>query len=61
MTENPLKEKIKQAFIENDRLQKELGIALDNWTASLAESCKRMGAPGGSPGSRPSCKRKEND
>jgi len=54
MTENPLKEKIKQAFIENDRLQKELGIALDNWTASLAESCKRMGAPGGSPGSRPS-------
>jgi len=42
MTESPMKEKIKQAFIENDRLQKELGITLDKWTASLAESCKRM-------------------
>ena len=42
MTENPLKEKIKQAFIENDRLQKELGIALDNWTASWDRLCKRI-------------------
>ena len=42
MTESPLKEKIKQAFIENDRLHKELGVTLDKWTASLNESCKRM-------------------
>ena len=42
MTENPLKEKIKEAFIENDRLHKELGVTLDKWTASLKESCNRM-------------------
>ena len=67
MTENPLKEKIKQAFIENDRLQEEISVALDKWTTSSDRLCKRiakmcevfmhneqLGAPGGSPGSRPS-------
>jgi len=34
MTENPMKEKIKQAFIVNGRVHKELSVAIDNWTAS---------------------------
>ena len=34
MTESPLKEKIKQAFIVNGRVHKELSVAIDNWTAS---------------------------
>ena len=67
MTENPLKEKIKQAFIENDRLQEKISVAIVNWTTSWDRNCKRiakmcevfmhneqLGAPGGSPGSRPS-------
>ena len=29
MTENPLKEKIKQAFIENDRLQEKISVVID--------------------------------
>ena len=43
MTESPLKEKIKQAFIENDHLQEKLGIAIDNWTASWDRLCKCLG------------------
>ena len=43
MTESPLKEKIKQAFIENDRLQEEFSVALDNWTASWDRFCKCLG------------------
>ena len=42
MTENPLKEKIKQVFIENDRAHKEFNIAIDNWTASWDENCKHL-------------------
>ena len=42
MTESPLKEKIKQSFIENDRLQEELSVAIDNWTASWDRGCKRI-------------------
>jgi len=42
MTESPLKEKIKQAFIENDRLQERLGVAIDNWVTSWDRGCKRI-------------------
>ena len=42
MTESPLKEKIKQAFIENDHLQEKLGIVIDNWTTSWDENCKHL-------------------
>ena len=42
MTESPLKEKIKQAFIENDRLHKELSVAIVNWTTSWDRNCKRI-------------------
>ena len=40
MTENPLKEKIKQVFIENDRAHKELSVAIDKWTISWNRLCK---------------------
>ena len=40
MTENPLKEKIKQVFIENDRAHKELSVAIDKWTASIVKLCE---------------------
>ena len=40
MTESPLKEKIKQAYIENDRIHKELSVAIDNWTASIVKLCE---------------------
>ena len=40
MTESPLKEKIKQAFIKNEHAQKELVIAIDKWTTSWDRSCK---------------------
>ena len=43
MTESPLKEKIKQSFIENDRIHKELSVAIDNWTASSDRFYKRLG------------------
>ena len=42
MTENPIKEKIKQAFAENDRLHKELSVAIVNWTTSWDRNCKRI-------------------
>ena len=40
MTESPLKEKIKQAFIENDRLQEKISVAIDKWTASKVKLCE---------------------
>jgi len=43
MTESPLKEKIKQAYIENDRIHKELSVAIDNWTASSDRFYKCLG------------------
>ena len=43
MTESPLKEKIKQAFIENDRAHKELNVAIDNWTVSSDRFYKCLG------------------
>jgi len=39
MTENPLKEKIKQAFIENDRLQEKISVAIDK-LVKLCEETK---------------------
>ena len=42
MTESPLKEKIKEAFIENDRIHKELSVAIDNWVTSWDRGCKRI-------------------
>ena len=40
MTENPLKEKIKQAFIENDRLQEKISVAIDNLCKSTVKLCE---------------------
>ena len=42
MTENPLKEKIKQAFIENDHLQEKIGVAIDKFTISGNRLYKRI-------------------
>ena len=42
MTESPLKEKIKEAFIENERAHKKLSVAIDNWTTSWDRNCKRI-------------------
>ena len=39
MTESPLKEKIKQAFIENDRLQEKISVTIDRLTASIVKLC----------------------
>ena len=39
MTESPLKEKIEQAFIENDRLQEKISVAIDN-LVKLCEETK---------------------
>ena len=39
MTEKPLKEKIKQAFIENDRLQEKISVTIDRLTASIVKLC----------------------
>ena len=39
MTENPLKEKIKQAFIENDRLQEKISVAIDKLNKSIVKLC----------------------
>ena len=40
MTENPLKEKIKQAFIENDRLQEKISVAIDKLNKSIVKLCE---------------------
>ena len=43
MIESPLKEKIKEAFIENDRIHKELSVAIDNWAESSDRFYKCLG------------------
>ena len=43
MTESQLKEKIKQSFIENDRIHKKLSVAIDNWTVSSDRFYKCLG------------------
>ena len=43
MTESPLKEKIKQSFIENDSLQEKISVAIDNWTISSDRFYKCLG------------------
>jgi len=43
MTENPLKEKIKQAFIENDRLQEKISVAIDKLNKSIVKLCEVCG------------------
>ncbi len=43
MTESPLKEKIKQSFIENDRIHKKLSVTIDNWTVSSDRFYKCLG------------------
>ena len=40
MTESPLKEKIKQAYIENDRLQEKLSVAIDKLNKSIVKLCE---------------------
>jgi len=40
MTESPLKEKIKQAFIENDRLQEKISVAIDKLNKSIVKLCE---------------------
>ena len=43
MTESPLKEKIKQAYIENDRIHKELSVAIDKLNKSIVKLCEVCG------------------
>ena len=43
MTESPLKEKIKQAFIENDRLQEKISVAIDKLNKSIVKLCEVCG------------------
>ena len=43
MTESPLKEKIKQSFIENDRIHKELSVAIDKLNKSIVKLCEVCG------------------
>ena len=40
MTESPLKEKIKQAYIENDRLQEKISVAIDKLNKSIVKLCE---------------------
>ena len=40
MTESPLKEKIKQSFIENDSLQEKISVAIDKLNKSIVKLCK---------------------
>jgi len=40
MTESPLKEKIKQAFIENDSLQEKISVAIDKLNKSIVKLCE---------------------
>ena len=39
MTESPLKEKIKQTFIENDSLQEKISVALNKLNKSIVKLC----------------------
>jgi len=43
MTESPLKEKIKQAFIENDSLQEKISVAIDKRNNSILILCEVCG------------------
>ena len=43
MTENPLKEKIKQVVIENDRLQEKISVAIDKLNKSIVKLCEVCG------------------
>ena len=43
MTESPLKEKIKQAFIENDSLQEKISVALNKLNKSIVKLCEVCG------------------
>ena len=43
MTESPLKEKIKQAFIENDNLQEKISVALNKLNKSIVKLCEVCG------------------
>ena len=40
MTESPLKEKIKQSFIENDNLQEKISVALNKLNKSIVKLCE---------------------
>ena len=40
MTESPLKEKIKEAFIENDSLQEKISVAIDKLNKSIVKLCE---------------------
>ena len=40
MTESPLKEKIKEAFIENDSLQEKISVALNKLNKSVVKLCE---------------------
>ena len=40
MTESPLKEKIKQTFIENDSLQEKISVALNKLNKSIVKLCE---------------------
>ena len=40
MTESPLKEKLKQAFIENDSLQEKISVALNKLNKSIVKLCE---------------------
>ena len=42
MKEMTMKEKIDEAFDENDRAHKKLSVAIDNWTTSWDRDCKRI-------------------
>ena len=43
MIESLLKEKIKQAFIENDRLQEKISVAIDKLNKSIVKLCEVCG------------------
>jgi len=43
MTESPLKEKIKEAFIENDSLQEKISVAIDKLNKSIVKLCEVCG------------------
>ena len=43
MTESLLKEKIKQTFIENDRLQEKISVAIDKLNKSIVKLCEVCG------------------
>ena len=40
MTESPLKEKIKQAYIENDSLQEKISVTIDKLNKSIVKLCE---------------------